>query len=48
MVVRITKPPAKTPEAPKPATALPAIIAPDVGAAPETRLPISKITTKAM
>ena len=43
MVVRTTNPPAKTPEAPKPATALPAMSAFELGAVAQTKLPSSKI-----
>jgi hypothetical protein len=41
IVVRRMNPPANTPEAPSPATALPAIKAFDVGANAQSRLPIS-------
>lgn len=43
IVVNITNPPAKTPEAPKPVTTLPAIRALDVGAKAQTKLPISNM-----
>ena len=46
MVVRITKPPAKMPEAPSPAIARPTINAFDDGARAHTRLPISNIASE--
>ena len=45
MVIKIAKPPAKIPEAPKPAIALPTIRALDDGASAQTKLPTSKIAT---
>ena len=41
MVVRTVNPPARTPEAPNPATVRPAIRADEVGARAQTRLPTS-------
>ncbi len=42
IVARITKPPAKMPDAPNPAIARPAISARDDGASPDNRLPIPR------
>jgi hypothetical protein len=42
IVIRITNPPAKTPEAPKLAMTLPTMSPFDVDTRPQTKLPISK------
>lgn len=45
IVVMIANPPAKMPDAPRPATALPTIRALEDGASAQTKLPISNMAT---